>query len=138
MKIQRLYKIAGGETPQIEDDFGIAQEIDTCTQKGFVSIIDDNDEVVVVSPYGNDLDRVVVGVIEHQEFGLKPGDRLIWTDKAKIVLEKTGNISVISNTGTITVKSVGGTINIEATNIALTGAATLNGSPIMTNATHPA
>lgn len=137
MKIQRLYKIAGGETPQVEDDFGIAQEIDTCTQKGFVSIIDDNDEVVVVSPYGNDLDRVIVGVVEHQEFGLKPGDRLIWTDNAKIVLEKTGDISVVSNGGTITIKSVGGTIKIDGT-IELTGTATLNGSPIMTNATHPA
>lgn len=132
MKIQRLFKIAGGETPQVEDDFGIAQEIDTCLPKGFVSIIDDNDEVVVVSPYGNDLDRVIVGVVEHQEFGLNPGDRLIWTDNAKIVLEKNGNISVVSNGGTITIKSEGGTINIDGT-IALTGTATLNGSPIMTS-----
>lgn len=135
MKIQRLYKIAGGETPQVEDDFEIAQEIDTCLPKGFVSIIDDNDEVVVLSPYDNDLDRVVVGVVEHQEFGLKPGDRLIWTDNAKIILEKTGDISVISNGGTITIKSEGGTIKIDGT-IELTGNATLNGSPIMTNATH--
>jgi hypothetical protein len=130
--IKRVFIKTGGESPQIGDDFNNPQFLEIVSQKGFLSIPDVNDEVIVLCPYGNDLDRVICGVIEPALFGLEQGDRLILTDNAYIKLKKDGTIDILSNGGTINIKSNSGTINIgdNGQNVNINGNVSINGTPV--------
>jgi phage gp45-like len=134
---------ASSELPQILDDFDNAQTIDTCFSKGFYSIPDNDDEVLVVNSFNDPRQKVAIGVIENGLFGLTLGDRLIITDGAAILLKKNGTIRVDA-TAKVLINSASEIelnapiVNINATNInanggfAITGTGTLNGSDIAT------
>jgi phage gp45-like len=129
MRIRRLFVTGGDESPQVEDDFGNAITVEQVGQNGFVSIPETDDEVMVIFPYGNNLEGVSVGTISPVKYGLKPGDRLIITNNAMIKLQNDGTIT-IDSTGTVNITGV--TVNITGTNINLTGVGKLNGATILT------
>lgn len=116
--VERKFITGGDENPQIEDDFGNVRDIEMIGTPGFYSLPETGDEVIILTPYGTGLDRVVAGVVPPVKFGLNAGDRLIITNGCQIKLQANGQIDIQSVSGNINVKT-GGIVTIDASKVYL-------------------
>jgi len=123
MHIIRREKVASSSHPtlQTRTQYEKNDFVGMVGQKGFVSIPDNDDEVLVVDAFNSRLHSFSIGVIEPITYkNLLPGDRMIITNKAQLLLRADGSIKLAG--GAITIDGNGGVINIEnASRINLNG-----------------
>jgi len=81
-------------------------------QKGFISIPDNNDEVLLADAFDSRLHTFALGVIEPIKYAnLLPGDRMLITNGAQLLLRADGSVKLFG--GAITIDGGGGVINIQ-------------------------
>jgi len=61
---------------------------------GYYATMEKNDEVIVLNPFKDGSQKVIIGTIPNFTFGLPAGSRMIYTDNCQLILTKDGQIII--------------------------------------------
>jgi hypothetical protein len=99
---------ANGSLPRIrgysDDD---VRRVEMMFPLGYYTLPEIDDEVVVLNAFKEGMNRVMVGAVPNFMLNINPGDRVIYSDNAQIILEKAGNITLF-NKGATKIQNDGG------------------------------